>query len=332
MAKKINQRSRTVRKQQKAARRMQRQKSADLRSREAKTELNPHAVRMDMERSLRGLNKLLASQEFDSADEVNEFLQSHLVGGKAPEFVPETAAEEAQEIMYNAWQSEDPRQRVTLAQQALEIDPDCVDAYVLLAEDAAQSASEAKKLYGDGVLAGERALGADFFEENAGHFWGITETRPYMRARMGLADCCWALGQHTDAIEHYQEMLRLNPGDNQGVRYLLLSCLLEVGEDARAKELLDQFEDDAFASWHYSRALWAFRQYGDKALARNELTAAIEQNSHVPAYLLGKKRFPRRPPEHIILGGESEAVEYAMRAIQLWKQTPDARKWLSQHL
>jgi len=41
--------------------------------------------------------------------------------------------------MYKAWQSEDPRQRVTLAQQALEIDPDCVDAYVLLAEDAAQS-------------------------------------------------------------------------------------------------------------------------------------------------------------------------------------------------
>jgi hypothetical protein len=30
------------------------------------------------------------------------------------------------------------------------------------------------------VAAGERSLGPKAFEEDAGHFWGILETRPYM--------------------------------------------------------------------------------------------------------------------------------------------------------
>ena len=32
------------------------------------------------------------------------------------------------------------------------------------------------------VETGQRTLGEQFFKENRGHFWGILETRPYMRA------------------------------------------------------------------------------------------------------------------------------------------------------
>ena len=35
------------------------------------------------------------------------------------------------------------------------------------------------------------------------------------------------LGKHDAAIGHFRDMLRLNPGDNQGIRYKLLSCLIE---------------------------------------------------------------------------------------------------------
>ena len=38
-----------------------------------------------------------------------------------------------------------------------------------------------------GLDAGELALGPEGFEEYDGHFWGFLETRPYMRARHGLA-------------------------------------------------------------------------------------------------------------------------------------------------
>src|SRR5262249_38122431 len=155
---------------------------------------------------------------------------------------------------------------------------------------------EAKDYYEKGVHAGERALGAAF-EEDVGHFWGIIETRPYMRAREGLAMCLWQLGEHQQAIEHYTDMLRLNPGDNQGIRYVLANCLLRQGDDAALGKLLDQYKDDAMAEWMYTRALLAFRREGAGKKADAALKKAMKQNKFVPAYLLGNKQLPRRLPD-----------------------------------
>ena len=52
--------------------------------------------------------------------------------------------------------------RSRLARRALEISPDCADAYVLLAENAG-SRKEALELYQKGVEAGTRALGPELF-------------------------------------------------------------------------------------------------------------------------------------------------------------------------
>jgi len=86
--------------------------------------------------------------------------------------------------MYEAWDASGA-QRVKLARKALEISPDCADAYVLLAEETAENLAEKRELYEQGVAAGERALGERMFKEEAGSFWGILQTRPYMRARAG---------------------------------------------------------------------------------------------------------------------------------------------------
>src|SRR4051794_36333679 len=42
----------------------------------------------------------------------------------------------AQELLHRAFESDDPAEVVELARQALEVWPDCADAYVLLAEEA----------------------------------------------------------------------------------------------------------------------------------------------------------------------------------------------------
>lgn len=90
--------------------------------------------------------------------------------------------EAAQEIMWDAWDSDDRRRRVELAKKALKISPLCADAYVILALETARNADEALQLYRQGVEAGEKALGKTAFRDEVGHFWGILETRPYMRA------------------------------------------------------------------------------------------------------------------------------------------------------
>ena len=137
----------------------------------------------------------------------------------------------AQDLMYQAWETRTRQARINLAKRALKISPLCADAYVLLAQESARSVEEAKELYARGVEAGELALGPKTFKEDVGSFWGILETRPYMRARAGLAQALWTLGSRDEAIAHYRDMLRLNPGDNQGIRYILAAALLEVGDD-----------------------------------------------------------------------------------------------------
>lgn len=295
---------------------------------------NVDSMRLQMEKQMADLGKLLSAQEFDSIEEANEFLQQFLneSGGVIPQSEPETPLEEAQEVMYEAFQAGSKRQRVKLARKALKISPDCADAYVLLADETARTPQVARELYEKAVAAGERALGPELFEEAVGHFWGITETRPYMRARFGLANLLEAMGEMDEAIEHYQEMLRLNPGDNQGVRYTLLNALLRTGADEAAAELLAEYEDDAMAGWLYSRALLAFRQEGPGPVANAYLEKALEQNEHVPDYLLGKKRLPRRPPAYVGWGDENEAQDYVGGAMDLWRKTTGALAWLAQQV
>lgn len=239
-----------------------------------------------------------------------------------------SARDEAQQLMYQAWDSNGPT-RVELARHALEIDSDCTDAYVLLAEETAESIEEARDLYAKGVAAGERALGPGVFEEDAGHFWGLLETRPYMRARAGLAASLWAMGDREAGVAHYRDMLRLNPNDNQGIRDLLATCLLDLGRDDDLERLLEQYEDDASALWAYTWALHAFRRGGDSEAARTRLRDAIRTNRHVPAYLLGRKPLPRALPEYVGFGDEDEAVAYTSQNLRNWRQTPGALLWLA---
>jgi tetratricopeptide (TPR) repeat protein len=238
----------------------------------------------------------------------------------------------AQNMMYQAWEEKNPARRLILAHEALSISPDCTDAYVLLAEEEADTLGRALEYYKEGLEAGVRILGPAYFEENEGHFWGLLETRPYMRAREGLANTLWELGREEEAIGHFREMLRLNPGDNQGIRYSLLNLFLEQEQEAEARALQEEYDDDGSAEWLYTRALLAFRKEGGGQAAEGALQEALEMNPHVPAYLTGRKRIPGHLPPYIGLGDESEAAMYAARYLGIWRRAPGVLDWLQAHL
>lgn len=240
----------------------------------------------------------------------------------------ESALDAAQEVMYDAWETATKAQRVALARKALAISPLCADAYVLLAEESARSVPEALDIYRKGVEVGELALGKAAFEHDVGHFWGLLETRPYMRARSGLAQALWASGEHEDAIAHYRDMLRLNPNDNQGIRYLLAACFLEMERYDELDSLLADYDGDGSAAWSYTQALAAFRHAGDTERSRSLLADALASNGHVRGFLLGKRKPPRTRPDYITMGGEDEAIEYVRDFGAGWARTPGAVVWL----
>jgi tetratricopeptide (TPR) repeat protein len=238
------------------------------------------------------------------------------------------APRRAQELMYDAWDADTKRERIALAKRALEISDSCADAHVMLAQEAAKNDIEARRHYEAGVAAGEKALGAKAFEEDVGHFWGILETRPYMRARAGLAQCLWEQGERSGAIAHLQDMLRLNPGDNQGLRYTLAGWLLAVHDHEALEKLFEAYDDDAGAEWAYSKALLAFRQHGPSPRAKAALKTAWTRNAFVPDLLIGARKIPRRIVEYYSLGSKEEAVFYALANQENWSATEGALQWL----
>ena len=85
-------------------------------------------------------------------------------------------------------------------------------------------------------------------------------------------------------VGDYRDLLKLNPNDNQGIRYVLAGCLLRQDNDSALNELLAAHGDGS-AFWLYTRALVAFRESGDSdeqaaALVRDAWSA----NEHVPTY------------------------------------------------
>jgi tetratricopeptide (TPR) repeat protein len=291
------------------------------------TNIDIHRARLSMEKDMAAIQKLVDEHKFKSEAEVNEFLQNLISSGELPRQTAQSPLEKAQELIYDAWEMQNRRDMVKLARQALDISPDCADAYVILAEDTVWSIEEAMKLYQAGVEAGERALGAKMFAEDVGHFWGILQTRPYMRARAGLAQCLWELGKHKEAIEHYQDMLRLNPSDNQGIRYLLAASLLEMGEIGALQGLLEE-HDEATAAWLYTGALVAFLQQGNSPESQQRLIEALKYNPYVAPYLLGEKRLPKRLPDYMGSGDKNEAIIYAAEFGLGWLKAKGAISWL----
>lgn len=244
---------------------------------------------------------------------------------------PEDASDrllKAEELAVQALEETSLEKRVALARKALSMSDDCARALSLLAEDAADNLQESANYYFRAMEAVKRTMGEADFADAEGHFWGLMETRPYMHAKMGYADTLWALDRRVEAINEYEDMLRLNPQDNQGARYVLLIRYLDVGDLPKAKALLDQFPEDS-TWWLYSEALYWWMAKGDSSAGRKVRDEAIRSNPNVLAYFTGKRRMPKALPEFYAWGSTEEAVLYAHEARMTWRAKPGAVEWLS---
>jgi hypothetical protein len=130
-----------------------------------------------------------------------------------------------------------------------------------------------------------------------------------------------------EALAHFRELLRLNPGDNQGVRDLLLGELVRARRDDEAVTLLQEYKDDFAANWAYTWALVDFRN-GRLPEAEAAAARAFEVNAFVPDVLVADP--DDLPPigDSVTFGGPDEAIAYVEHVGDVWHETPGAVEWL----
>ena len=134
-------------------------------------------------------------------------------------------------------------------------------------------------------------------------------------------------GQVDEAIGHWEEMLRLNPGDNQGLRYPLLGGYLEQGNLQGVERVFSEYPDEGIAMFAWARVLASFLA-GKESAAAIALTDARKANQHVEAYLIGRKKTPADGPGYYSPGEPSEAIVCMHEIGSAWKKHPAAIDWL----
>lgn len=274
------------------------------------------------------IQKLIEKHQPQSMEEMQKLMNS-LIGQSIDdiEFKAETDEEKAEEMVWECYEMEPLKGRAK-AKRALKLDPLCVAAHEYLG-NSYQYYHKAAPHFAAGIEAGKQKWGEAFFKENKGHFWMMTETRPFMRCMGGLAESCYRPGQTGKAVEVWEEMLSLNPNDNQGIRYPLFSALLEQKELKKFKKYSKDFRTEDSTMTSYPRALASFMEYGDSPKSNKVLAFAKKQNAHVIPLLL-QEFPPDEMPESYSWGSEEEALIYLHYAWRSWSEykNPGAKDWL----
>ncbi len=263
----------------------------------------------------------MEKQGLRSEEDITSFLNG-MIGKNIDDLnfgsVNESKEDQAQDLIYEAWESS-PKKAKQLILQAKELDPDNADVYNYLG-DLESIPENALDFYKQGIQAGEKKLGKKFIKENEGHFWLMIETRPYMRSFFNVARCLALLNQSEESAKMYLRILELNPGDNMGARYELFSVALKIDDLKIIDALLKEYPDDYSAHWVYNKVLYHIKKNEMKE-AEEEWFMAINTNRHIPRYLLGKTKLPKKLPDYISVGYADEAQCYVAENLHLWKET-----------
>ena len=275
------------------------------------------------------LQRLLGTQDFTSEADLRKFLDS-IIGQQIPSFPAEALnpQEQAQDLVYQAYELPQAKAKRNI-EKALQLDGNCIEAYEFLGS-MESTAEIASALYEKGIAIGRQIFGGQYLEEHKGAFWGFHETRPFMRCLQHYSDCLYTMGKVKECVAVLEEMIELNPNDNQGVRDQLLLYLIQLNEKKKFEKYAKMFKEDSMAFPLFNRALFAFMTEGETENANKQLQKALKQNKFVAAKLLSKKPITDLA-DHYGFGDENEADYYTHFAQHIWQNTKGATEWLNKH-
>lgn len=286
--------------------------------------------RQKMDMANQKLMKHLDELQFDSIEELNKYLEEHVMGKPIDDIFPakkgrKSKVEKSEDLIYEAYDAEGEA-GIKLAKEALALNPENVRAILFFA-DREPDVEKAADMYKKAAALAAKQLGPDFKKRYKSHFWGFVETRPYMQARLGYVNTLRVMNKHKETIKELKEMLKLNPNDNQGVRYILAPLLLAEKKYDDFYKLHNKYDEES-TSWLYNYALFTYATEGPNQNANKSLLKAYKSNKHIIKFLTGEKEFKSHYYNYYSPGDLSEAEFYITGSIIAWVSHPDSVDWI----
>jgi tetratricopeptide (TPR) repeat protein len=264
----------------------------------------------------------IQSMNFNTVDEINEYLQKH-VNGKTPDEIIDrkmgrkTNSQKSDELVYKAYELEDIAEIEKILSKALKLNPRNVRALNIMG-NISTDILEAREWYYQAMEIGKEDFGEDFFKENKGHFWLIHETRPYMTAKYNLALLLIELEEMGEALKHMEELIELNPSDNQGVRDKLSLLYLHEKQFFKYQKLYRNYKDSSAFSL-FTQLLYLLITEGATKKAEKIYIKANKANEHVIPLILNIKEMDLDEVyEAYEWGSSEEANIYLYDSLYVW--------------
>lgn len=283
----------------------------------------------DRERRLRAALRISGPRTFASRLEEAIFLQGfedrslealRAEGGMG-------SREEAQERAFQALEAPRTEQAARLAQEALELDPTCLDALHVGAMTESQRPKE--QLARLEVLLGIATARYDtgLLQAHQGHLWGLLDLRPLLRLQHALALLLERTGKPRRASRALEALLRMDVQDPLGSRHDLVRLYLVTRQPQSLFRLFGQFPEDDSAVFAWGRVLERLHA-GMPQGAVKALADARARNPHVEALLTGRALSPRPAKGVPARGSAEEALEVLKVMGSAWTTDRDAMVWL----
>jgi tetratricopeptide (TPR) repeat protein len=191
--------------------------------------------------------------------------------------------------------------------------PEFIDAHHHLAVilDERRRHKEARQRWEVALRIGRNAFPKTFKRGRHRLPWGILDNRPFLRVCQSWAIKMLEEEKIPDALTMCEEMLSMNPNDNQGMRAIAIDCYFRLRQPTKVLALCKRYPDDAMEEVLYGLPL-ALYQLGREEEARSALTIAVELLPNVSKELLKKTHHPPKKlnPEFVTQGGEDQGYYY----------------------
>lgn len=170
-----------------------------------------------------------------------------------------------------------PFTKQKIANEALSLCADCIEAYLILGINEADMYKKLDILK-TGVELATMNLGKDFFLRDASDFYLFDEAKPLFHIKFAYARTLYEAGYMRKAQRQFQEIRNLNPPDVFQAHHYLLSISLYLEELELCKEILDSRKDDTFTC--LARFLYYLKKE-DYASAAHMVPNLKKRNPHL---------------------------------------------------
>ena len=279
------------------------------------------------------LQEFLKNNNIKNIDEANEKLQEFIEMYNNGEIeYKNTPLDDAYEILEEAQNARNKKEAIRLAKKAYEKSPECFDA-ILFQCDLEENGIKKMKLLGAGLENEKNRLTKEkyFDQKNIGHFYGIFETRPYIRGLVVKAEYLLEEGKLRQAESICREVLRLNENDNMGARYLLMAIFATLEEENDMLKLYKKYPEETLEMLFPLFAL--YYKIGNDKKAKEYLNRVNKCNSNFVKLFNGSiRKNDKVTPGYYSRGDSSEIFMYLERYGYLLITMPRLHEYVIENL